>query len=127
MCSYNKINGAYACENIQTIAGTLKDVMKFKGFVMSDWGATHSTVASVDAGLDMQMPGGAGFFGTDYYSPAALQAASTAGQITQPQVDDMVFRILRSMFAVGIFDRSYPSPPTRWARTSAPRPTTRRR
>ena len=84
--------------------------MKFKGFVMSDWGATHSTAASVNAGLDMQMPGGAGFFGTDWYSPAALQAALTAGQITQAQVDDMVFRILRSMFAVGIFDRSYPNP-----------------
>ncbi|TVZ06929.1 glycosyl hydrolase [Trebonia kvetii] len=109
MCSYNKINGAYACENSQTIAGTLKTVMKFKGFVMSDWFATHSTVPSVDAGLDMQMPGGT-LAGPDYYSPAALQAALTAGDITQAQIDDMVFRILRSLFAVGIFDRSYPSP-----------------
>ena len=110
MCSYNQINGSYACENSQTIAGALKAVMKFKGFVMSDWGATHSTVPSVDAGLDMQMPGGAGFFGTDWYSATALQAALTAGQITQAQIDDMVFRILRSMFAVGIFDRTYPDP-----------------
>ena len=110
MCSYNRINGAYACENSPVMAGTLKTVMNFKGFVMSDWGATHSTAASVNAGLDMQMPGGAGFFGTDWYSASALQAALTAGQITQAQVDDMVFRILRSMFAVGIFDRTYPTP-----------------
>jgi beta-glucosidase len=108
MCSYNQVNGSYACQNSQTLSDTLDSVMNFKGFVMSDWGATHSTVASVDAGLDMNMPGGA--FGTDYYSPSALQAALTAGQITQAQIDNMVYRILRSMFAVGIFDHTYPTP-----------------
>ena len=56
----------------------------------------------------MNMPGGA--FGTDYYSASALQAALTAGQITQAQIDNMVYRILRSMFAVGIFDHTYPTP-----------------
>ena len=109
MCSYNQVNGSYACQNSQTLSDTLDSVMNFKGFVMSDWGATHSTVASVDAGLDMNMPGGAGF-GTDYYSASALQAALTAGQITQAQIDNMVYRILRSMFAVGIFNRTYPTP-----------------
>ena len=59
MCSYNQVNGSYACQNSQTLSDTLDAVMNFKGFVMSDWGATHSTVASVDAGLDMNMPGGA--------------------------------------------------------------------
>src|ERR1700722_2712559 len=108
MCSYNQVNGSYACQNSQTLSDTLDDVMNFKGFVMSDWGATHSTVPSVDAGLDMNMPGGA--FGTDYYSASALQAALTAGQITQAQIDNMVYCILRSMFAVGIFDRTYPTP-----------------
>jgi beta-glucosidase len=109
MCSYNQVNGSYACQNSQTLSDTLDSVMNFKGFVMSDWGATHSTVASVDAGLDMNMPGGAGF-GTDYYSASALQAALTAGQITQAQIDNMVYRILRSMFAVGIFNHTYPTP-----------------
>src|SRR3984957_16486257 len=109
ICSYNQVNGSYACQNSQTLSDTLDAVMNFKGFVMSDWGATHSTVASVDAGLDMNMPGGAGF-GTDYYSASALQAALTAGQITVAQINTMVYRILRSMFAVGIFDRSYPTP-----------------
>ena len=108
MCSYNQVNGSYSCQNSQTLAGTLDSVMNFKGFVMSDWGATESTVGSVDAGLDMDMPGGA--FGTDYYSASALQAALTAGQITQAQIDNMVYRILYSMFAVGIFDHTYPTP-----------------
>ena len=108
MCSYNQVNGSYACQSSQTLSDTLDSVMNFKGFVMSDWGATHSTVASVDAGLDMNMPGGA--FGTDYYSASALQAALTAGEITQAQINNMVYRILYSMFAVGIFDRSYPTP-----------------
>jgi beta-glucosidase len=66
MCSYNMVNGSYSCQNSQTLAGTLESVMQFKGFVMSDWGATHSTVPSVDAGLDMSMPGGT-LFGPDYY------------------------------------------------------------
>ena len=108
MCSYNQVNGSYACQNSQTLSDTLDDVMNFKGFVMSDWGATQSTAGSVDAGLDMNMPGGA--FGTDYYSASALQAALTAGQITQAQINNMVYRILRSMFAVGIFDHTYPTP-----------------
>src|SRR3984885_5459508 len=109
MCSYNQVNGSYHCQNSQTLSDTLDSVMKFKGFVMSDWGATQSTAGSVDAGLDMNMPGGAGF-GPDYYSATALQAALTAGQITVAQINNMVYRILRSMFAVGIFDRSYPTP-----------------
>jgi beta-glucosidase len=111
MCSYNKVNGAYACENSQTLADTLDAVMKFKGFVMSDWFATQSTVPSVNAGLDMNMPGG-NLFGlfTDYYSATALQAALTAGQISVDQINTMVSRILWAMFSVGIFDRSYPTP-----------------
>ena len=108
MCSYNRVNGAYACQNSQTLAGTLDAVLKFKGFVMSDWFATHSTVASVDAGLDMNMPGGT-LAGPDYYGPA-LAAAVADGKVPAKQIKGMVFRILRSMFAVGIFDRSYPAP-----------------
>jgi len=108
MCSYNKVNGAYACQNSQTLAGTLDAVMKFKGFVMSDWFATRSTVASVDAGLDLNMPGGT-LAGPDYYGPA-LAAAVADGKVSVTQVNAMVLRILRSLFAVGIFDRSYPAP-----------------
>jgi beta-glucosidase len=108
MCSYNMVNGSYSCQNSQTLAGTLESVMQFKGFVMSDWGATHSTVPSVDAGLDMSMPGGT-LFGPDYYG-APLAAAVSDGQVTVAQINSMVYRILWAMFSVGVFDHTYPNP-----------------
>jgi beta-glucosidase len=55
MCSYNLINNTYACENNETLNRDLKGRMGFQGFVMSDWGATHSTVQSANNGLDMKM------------------------------------------------------------------------
>ncbi len=108
MCAYNQVNGSYACENSQTIRDTLDGVMAFKGFVMSDWGATHSTVASAAAGLDMQMPGGTGF-GPDYYG-APLAAAVADGSVSVATINDMVTRILWAMFSVGVFDHTYPAP-----------------
>jgi beta-glucosidase len=65
MCSYNKLNGIYACGNPKTMTKILRDELGFKGFVTSDWGATHG-VKFINAGLDMEMPGepdpkGAGF------------------------------------------------------------------
>jgi beta-glucosidase len=108
MCSYNKINGYYACESAQTLTDTLRQAWQFDGFVMSDWGGTHSTAAAANAGLDMQMPGGAGF-GPDYYG-AALATAVANGSVSQATLDSMVHRILWAMFSVGLFDRSYPTP-----------------
>jgi len=66
MCSYNKINETWSCENSRTL-GYLKETMGFKYFVMSDWGATHSTVESAFAGLDQEQP-------SDEYFGSALQA-----------------------------------------------------
>ena len=109
MCSYNRINGTYACENAQTLTDTLKAAWRFKGFVMSDWWATHSTVASANAGLDMNMPGGNLFGFPDYYG-AALQAAVASGDVSMATLNGMVRRILWAMFSVGLFDRSYPNP-----------------
>lgn len=57
MCAYNKINGVYACENDHIINNLLKGQLGFKGFVQSDWSATHSTIDSANHGLDMTMPG----------------------------------------------------------------------
>lgn len=57
MCSYNRLNGSYACQNSKTLNGLLKEELGFQGYVMSDWGGTHSGVASIEAGLDMDMPG----------------------------------------------------------------------
>ncbi len=57
MCSYNRINGTFACGNKDTLTTILRDQLGFKGFVTSDWGAVHS-VDFINAGLDMEMPGG---------------------------------------------------------------------
>jgi beta-glucosidase len=108
MCAYNKINGPYACESPQALEGTLDHGLGFRGFVMSDWGATHSTIPSTQAGLDMSMPGGS-LFGPDYYG-APLAAAVASGAVPVATVNSMVRRILWAMFSAGLFDRSYPNP-----------------
>jgi beta-glucosidase len=96
MCSYNRLNGIYACENPTTLAD-LKEGMGFTGFVMSDWGATHSTVQAANAGLDMEMPSG------DYFG-SALASAISDGNVAQDRLDDMVTRILTSLIRVGVLD-----------------------
>ncbi|MGA9857945.1 MAG: glycoside hydrolase family 3 C-terminal domain-containing protein [Solirubrobacteraceae bacterium] len=109
MCSYNRINGVYACENPTTL-GILDHQFGFDGFVVSDWGGTHSTVASAKAGLDMEMnvtPG------THYSS--ALQTAVQDGQVPMSTLNDMVLRILRSMFRIGLFDHPVAAQPGAYA------------
>ncbi len=98
MCSYNKINGTYACENEYTLTDVLKKDFAFKGFVVSDWGGTHSTVKAALAGLDMEMPGD-GFFGEP------LKKAVESGAVPEARLNDMVHRLLRTEFAVGLYDR----------------------
>ena len=103
MCSYSTINGQYACENTD-ILGVLKNQWHFPGFVTSDWGATHSTVPSALAGLDMEMPGGT-LLGPDYYGPP-LKAAVQDGKVPVSVLNDMVSRILTEMFRFGMFDHA---------------------
>jgi beta-glucosidase len=102
MCSYNRINSVYACQNPYTLRDVLDDQFGFSGFVMSDWGANHSTVASADAGLDMEMPGGVGT-SPEYYG-SSLQTAVQDGQVSTSTLDEMVRRILFTMFRLGLFD-----------------------
>ncbi len=102
MCSYNKYEGDWACENDWLLNHVLKGNWKYPGFVVSDWEATHSTVKAAKAGLDMQMPG-AEYFG------APLKAAVASGEVPQARLDDMVHRILRSLIATGALD--HPSMP----------------
>ena len=97
MCSYNLINGVYACENPYTLHDALDTDWGFRGFVVSDWGGTHSTVAAAKAGLDIEMPGN-GYFGKP------LKKAVQSGEISQAQLDEMVHRVLRTEFATGIID-----------------------
>jgi beta-glucosidase len=106
MCSYNRINSVYACQNQYTLDKVLEGQFGFNGFVMSDWGANHSTVASADAGMDMEMPGGVSGSvdgGTDYYG-SALQTAVADGQVSIATLNGMVYRIIDAMFRVGLFD-----------------------
>jgi beta-glucosidase len=97
MCSYNRVNGDYACENNYLLNDVLKKDWKFKGFVVSDWGATHSAVKSSHAGLDHEEPGWI-FYGDE------LKKAVETGRVSQAELDDHVRRILRSMFATGVID-----------------------
>ena len=98
MCAYNHINGDYACENDYTLNQVLKHDWDFKGFVLSDWGGTHSTAKAALAGLDMDQPGDDNFFSDP------LKQAILSGQVPQTRVDDMVHRIVRSMFVNGVID-----------------------
>jgi len=95
MCSYNKINGVWSCENPETL-GDLKKHLGFKGYVMSDWGATHST--SIHQGLDVEMPG------AGYMNPAKIEAMIANKTATKSDVHESVTRILTAMFAVGVMD-----------------------
>ena len=97
MCSYNRVNGDYACENSYLLTEILRKAFHFQGFVLSDWGGTHSTAKASHAGIDQEQPG-KGFFGD------ALQKAVESGEVSQDEINDHVHRILRTIFASGLFD-----------------------
>jgi len=101
MCSYNRLNGQYACENAHLLTQILRQEWGFKGYILADYGASHpnGTSASLNAGLDFEpWPGWA-------YSPSEVDAALASGMVSSTTIDDNVRRILRTMFAFGLFDR----------------------
>ena len=100
MCSFNKINGEYSCENAVTLREVLKGRLKFTGFVMSDFGALHDTLKGLAAGDDLET-------GTTTVYDGALLAAVQSGQASLELVDDAVLRILTTMFRIGLFDTDY--------------------
>ena len=97
MCSYNRVNGDYACENSYLLTEVLKKDWNYRGFVLSDWGGTHSTAKASAAGLDHEEP-------AEIFYGDALRSAVESGQVPLAQVEDHVRRILRSMFASGVVD-----------------------
>lgn len=97
MCSYNRVNGDFACENKYLLTDVLKKDWNYKGFVISDWGATHSSAKASAAGLDHEEPGWH-FYGDE------LKQDVQAGKVPQSELDDHVHRILRAMFATGLID-----------------------
>ncbi|KAF3065928.1 hypothetical protein GL218_09292 [Daldinia childiae] len=107
MCSYNKINGTWACENPYAIDTLLKKELGFQGYVMTDWNAQHSTVEAATSGLDMTMPG-TDFNGGSLYWGSKLTQAVSSGQVPQSRLDDMVRRILAAWYLLGQ-DSGYPA------------------
>lgn len=104
MCAYNLVNGRWACENEYLLNKTLKQDWGFKGYVMADWGAVHSTVDSANYGLDQ-------FTGfpccgdrQPYFAPVNVKAALEKGDISQKRLDDMAQRVLWPLFSTGVFD-----------------------
>jgi beta-glucosidase len=98
MCSYNLTNGQYSCENSHLLNDVLKRDWNFPGYVMSDWWATHSTVAAANNGLDQEQPN------QQFFS--SLGTVVSGGQVSQARLDNMVHRVLRAMYETGLFDHS---------------------
>ena len=108
MCAYNRVNEHYACENDFLLNRVLKGEWGYRGWVMSDWGAVHSTEAAALAGLDQESGQELDpqiFFG------APLKAAVAAGRIPPARLDDMVRRILYGVIATGLYDDPVPATP----------------
>jgi beta-glucosidase len=101
MCAYNLVNGDYSCGNSHLLNTVLKRDWGYKGWVMSDWGAVHATDYALK-GLDQQS--GEQLDGTTWFG-APLKAAVEKGEVPAARLSDMSRRILRSMFAAGLFDR----------------------
>lgn len=102
MPGYNLVNGEYASENGFLLNTVLKGDWAYPGWVMSDWGATHSTQKAILAGLDVQS--GANLDTADFFGEP-LRTAVTKGEVPQERIDDAVRRQLRSLFAAGAIDR----------------------
>jgi beta-glucosidase len=101
MCSYNRLNVDYACENSVLLTDILKKQWHFSGQVQSDWGATHSTAKAINAGLDEEEGSDAG---PSYFGRVPVLYALANHDITQERVDDMVRRKLYAMIASGVMD-----------------------
>ena len=99
MTAYNLVNGTYCSHHSYLIKDVLKGQWKFDGIVMSDWGATHDSIAATNAGLDLEMPSG------EYMNRKNLLPAIKQGDVKITTIDDKIRRILRIMFRFGFFDR----------------------
>ncbi|KAK3290432.1 glycoside hydrolase superfamily [Chaetomium fimeti] len=107
MCSYNKINGSWACENDHAQNGLLKKELGFKGFVVSDWNAQHTTDGSANNGMDMTMPG-SDYNGNNVLWGPQLTSAINSNRVSGERVDDMAKRILTTWYLLGQ-DAGYPA------------------
>lgn len=111
MCAYNRVNGSYACQNRLTLQTILRREWGFAGTIISDYGASKDTVRDLNRGLDFVPYQGV----TDQsYGPALIRAALATGAVSRATLDGHVRRILRTLFAFGVFDRAaYADDPSR--------------
>src|ERR1700733_7156183 len=112
MCAYNQVNGSYSYENNWLLNEVLKTDWGYPYFVMSDWGAVHSTVRSAIAGLDQQS---GEQLDTENFFAAPLSQAIADGVVPEARLDDMARRILISIFAHGLADKTDVSEPVDFA------------
>lgn len=94
MASFNRVNGTFACENTTLLTDILRGAFGFRGWVMSDYAANHSTAEAANAGLDQEQPG-EGHWGSQ------LLAAVRSGEVAETTIDEMVRRILRPLIGLG--------------------------
>ena len=99
MSAYNKVNGYYCSENRHLLTDILKEQWGFPGFVISDWGAVQSTVGTIKAGCDLEMPL------PKHLSLEKVNAALTEEKIDESDIDESLQRIFRAMFSMGFFDQ----------------------
>jgi beta-glucosidase len=101
MCAYNKVNGDWACENSHLLNDVLKRDWGYRGWVMSDWGAVHSSAKAANAGLDQES--GQELDQAIYFADA-LKADIAAGRVPMARLDDMVTRYLTGLIETGAYD-----------------------
>ncbi|KAK2039204.1 glycosyl hydrolase family 3 N terminal domain-containing protein [Colletotrichum somersetense] len=112
MCSYNRLNQTYACENSGLLNDILKTELAFEGYVMSDWFATHSGADSINNGLDMNMPGPIGhaqaLTGETYWGPN-ITTMIKDGSVSEDRLDQMIRLIMTQYY---LFDQDSADYPT---------------
>ena len=99
MTSYNPVNGIYASENRHLITEILRDEWGFDGFVLSDWNSLYSTTGPIKNGLDLEMPNG------KWLNMGTIQPLLESGEIEVSDLDNMLRRLLRTLFKFGVYDR----------------------
>ena len=120
MSAYNKVNGVHCAESSYLLSDVLKKEFRFKGFVISDWGSTYSTAPTVNAGMDLEMPGGppmktwmekpetqAAGNSDGWLVPEKINEELKDGHVSEATLDDNVSRILRVIFESGLFDHPH--------------------
>ncbi|KAK4121544.1 glycoside hydrolase family 3 protein [Parathielavia appendiculata] len=107
MCSYNKLNGSWACESDKAQNGLLKKELGFQGYIVSDWNAQHTTNGAANNGMDMTMPG-SDFNGRNVLWGPQLNTAVNNNQVSRARLDDMAKRILAAWYLLGQ-NSGYPS------------------